>query len=102
ARRKGERGGEPGGFDPVEVDEAGDAVLGGTLDHEIGGGLARVDELRPDPRVAGLECAVGEARPVATDRGIKAIAAPRIDGVVDPVDPFDIGPEARLAGEVEG
>src|SRR5205823_14435522 len=60
------------------------------------------DDLRPDAGIAGLQRAIGKTRPVAADGGVEGIAAPGIDGIVDRIDPFDVGAEARLAGEVEG
>src|SRR5581483_11117322 len=88
-------------FNAIEVDEAGDAVLVRPLDEEIRRRLVGSADLGTNPGIAGLQRALREARPVAADRGIKALAAARIHGVVDPVDPFDVGPEARLPGEIE-
>src|SRR6185437_7704935 len=71
------------------------------LDDEIAGRLAGGDDLRPYAGIARLQRAVAQIGPVAADGGIKGIAAPGVDGVVDSVDPFDIGTEAGLAGEIE-
>src|SRR6185437_11445549 len=66
------------------------------LDDEIAGRLAGGDDLRPYAGIARLQRAVAQIGPVAADGGIKGIAAPGVDGVVDSVDPFDIGTEAGL------
>src|SRR6185437_10233903 len=86
----GERGGKPRRFNAIEVDEAGDAVLGRALQPEIRRGLAATADLGADAGIARLQRAVAEIGPVCADRGVEALAAARIDGVVDAVDPFDI------------
>src|SRR6266571_9051279 len=93
---------EARGFDAVEIDQARDAVFGGSLHDEIGGRLVAPADLRADPGVAGHERAVAQPRPIVAHRGIERIAPARIDGVIDAIDPFDIGAEARLPGEIEG
>ena len=44
---------------------------------------------------------IGQARPVAPDRGIEALGTLRIDGVIFLVNPFHIGAEAHAPGEIE-
>ena len=97
-----QRGGQPRRFDAEEVDEARNAVLARALDDEIGGALARPDDLGPDAGIARLQRAVGQGRPIAPDGGVETLAAARVDRVVDVVDPFDIGAEARLAARDRG
>src|SRR6185437_4328346 len=99
---EGQRRGEARRFDAVEIDEAWHAMRRRPLDDEVAGRLAGGDDLRPYAGIAWLQRAVPQRGPVAADGGIEGIAAPDIDGVVDRVDPFDVGAEARLAGEVEG
>src|SRR5206468_569597 len=77
------------------------AVLARSLDEEIGCRLARSSGLRPDARVARQQRAVGKRWPVAPDRGIEALGATRVYVVADALDPFDVGAEAGLAGQVE-
>src|SRR5256886_3905362 len=77
------------------------AVLARPLDEEIGCRLARSSGLRPDARVARQQRAVGKRWPVAPDRGIEALGATRVYVVADALDPFDVGAEAGLAGQVE-
>src|SRR5882762_8101787 len=77
------------------------AVLARSLDAEIGRRLARSRGLRPDARVARQQRAVGKRGPVAPDRGVEALGTTRVDVVADALDPFDVGAEAGLAGEVE-
>src|SRR2546422_212134 len=55
----------------------------------------------PDARVARQQRAVGKRGPVAPDRGIEALGATRVYVVADALDPFDVGAEAGLAGQVE-
>src|SRR5581483_4483612 len=98
---EGERGGEPGRLDAEKVHEPGNAVPARALDLEIRSRLPRARGLRADARVAGRERAVGKARPVAPDRGVETLRPPRVDAVVDALDPFHVRSEARLPGEVE-
>jgi hypothetical protein len=98
--------GQPGRLDPEQVHQPGDAVRLGALQHEVARRLARPLQLRAHAAVRRRQRAVGERRPVAPDRGVEERAARRVDGVVDrvgraDVEPFDVGAEARLAGEVE-
>ena len=76
-------------------------MLRRTLHQEIRGRLGGTADLGPDAGIARLQRAVLERRPIAADGGIEAVAAPWIDGVVDAVDPFGVGAEARLTREVE-
>src|SRR5262249_43964686 len=75
---------------------------GGARDDEVAGRLGGAGDLGPDAGIAGLQRAVLEVRPVAADGGVEPVAAPRVDGVVDALDPFDVGAEPALAREVEG
>src|SRR6267378_1093359 len=77
------------------------AVLARSLDEEIGCRHAWSSGLRPDARVARQQRAVGKRWPVAPDRGIEALRATRVHVVADALDPFDVGAEAGLAGQVE-
>ena len=52
------------------------------LDDEILGRPARPLELGPDPRIARLQRAIGQARPIAADGGVEALPAPRIDAII--------------------
>src|SRR5437762_7180067 len=97
-----ERCGEARGLDAEEIDEARDAVVGRALDEKIAGRLAARLELGPDSGIRGLQGAVREARPVAAYGAVENLRAPRVDVIVDPLDPFDIGTETRLAGQIEG
>src|SRR5690606_39232173 len=97
----GEAGGEAGTLDAEQVDEAGDAVRVRSLNDEIGIGLAGSGKLRADAAVGRLQAAVGKARPVGADGAVKAVGAGRVDMIVDPVDPFDIGSEAGNAVQVQ-
>src|SRR5437016_2846014 len=97
-----ERSGEARGLDAEEIDEARDAVVGRALDEEIARRLAARLELGPDSGIRGLQGAVREARPVAAYGAVKNLRAPRVDVIVDPLYPFDIGTETRLAGQIEG
>jgi hypothetical protein len=73
---------------------------------EVGGGGAAARELGPHAAVRGQQRVVAEAGPVAADVGGEGRARRGVDRVVDVVrvgvgEPFDVGAEARLAGEVE-
>src|SRR5437016_14083358 len=85
--------------------QAGHAVLPRSLDMEVGCGLAGTGGLRPDARITGEKRAVGKTGPIAADRGVEALRAARVYGIVflstDALDPLHVRPEARLAGEVE-
>src|SRR5256885_10990122 len=97
-----ERSGEARGLDAEEIDEARDAVVGRALDEEIARRLAARLELGPDSGIRGLQGAVREARPVAAYGAVEGRRALRVDVVVDSLDPFDVGTETRLAGQIEG
>ena len=51
---------------------------------------------------ARLQGAVLKARPVAAYGLVKNLRALRVDVIVDSLDPFDVGTETRLAGQIEG
>src|SRR5215472_13473392 len=63
--------------------------------------LLRPADLGADTGIARLQGAVPNARPIGTDCGVELVAAPRIDRVVDGVDPFGIGTEAGRAAHIE-
>src|SRR6266849_4596810 len=100
ADRKGR--GQARGFDAEQVHQAGNTVVARTLDEEIARRLAARLELGPDTGISGLQGAVFQARPVAAYGVVEDLRAPGVDVVVDALDPFDVGPETRLAGEIEG
>src|SRR6185437_11226542 len=70
-------------------------------DHKIGRRLSRPADFGPNAGIARLESAVGDARPIAADRRVELVAAPRVDSVIDAVDPFGIGTETRRAAHIE-
>ena len=65
--------GQPRALDAEQLHQAGQAVLRRAVDEEIGGGLAGAGELGPDAGIVGRQGAVGQARPVAADRGVEAV-----------------------------
>ena len=76
----------------------------GTLYRRVGdrAGLAQPVELalrRHQPRV---DDAVAQRRPIAADRRVEPLPTVGIDGIVEAIDPLDIGTEARLSPEIEG
>src|SRR6267378_3015495 len=95
-------GGQARRFDAKQVHEAGDTVFGWALDKEIACRLAARLELGPDSGIGRLQGAVLQARPVAAYGAVKNLRAPRVDVIIDSLDPFDVGPETRLAGQIEG
>src|SRR5215469_10144973 len=96
---KGRR--HPRGLYAIEVDEPAHAVRLRPLDEEVCRGRARAAQLGTDTGIAGAQRPVGQCRPVAADRPIETIGAGRINGVIQLLDPLDVRPELRLAGEVE-
>src|SRR6516225_9479872 len=88
-----QRSGEAGRFDAEQVHQPREAVLGGSVDDEIGGRLARAGQLWADAGIVGDQRIVRQRRKVAADRLVEGLAAARIDGVVVMVDPFDIRTE---------
>src|SRR5918992_2241393 len=99
---KRERAGEPWRFDREEVDEPRHAMRLRALDDEIGGGRAARPDLRADAGVAGLDRAVLQPGIVAPDRLVEAVRPPRVDAVVDGLDPLDVRPEPDLIAEIDG
>src|SRR5687767_12389693 len=91
---EGEAGGQPRRLDAEEMRQAGNAVRRGALDLEVGRRLARAGGLRPDAAVARQQRAVGQPRPVAPDRRVKARGAAGVDGVIiflsDALHPFHV------------
>src|SRR5262245_11689198 len=77
-----QRGGEARRFDAEQVYEPLESMLGGGIDHEIGGGFAWPGQLGADAGVVGHQRVVRQRRPVAPDRFVEALAAARIDSVV--------------------
>src|SRR5207253_6625473 len=68
---------------------------------ETGGRPCRARGLRAEAGVARQQRAVGKRGPVAPDRSVETLGTTRVDVVADALDPFDVGAEAGLAGEVE-
>src|ERR1044071_3493708 len=99
--RQSERGGEPGRLDAEEVHQAGNAVPARSLALEVGRRRLRPRGLRTDAGIAWRKRRVRQAGPVAPDRRIEALGTLRVDVVGDAIDPFHVGAEARLTGEVE-
>jgi hypothetical protein len=77
-------------------------MLGRALDAEILRRPARPLELGPDPRIARLQRAIGQAGPIAPDGIVEALSPPRVDAIIQILDPFHIRPEPRPTGEIEG
>src|SRR5205807_7824441 len=98
---EGERCRQPRRLDAEQMHQPAHAVLARPLNAEIGCRLARSRGLRPDAGVAWPQRAVGKRGPVAPDRGVEALGTTRVDVVADALNPFDVGAEAGLAGEVE-
>src|SRR5712691_13001142 len=90
-----ERRGEARRFDAEEIDEARNAVVGRALDEEVARRFAPRPHFRPDPGISGLQSAVFQSRPVAAYGLVKDFRAPRVDVIVDSLDPFDVGAETR-------
>src|SRR5512134_333605 len=88
-------------LDAEQVHQPPHAVIARALHDEIRRGRVLARNLGADAGVARLERAVGQRGPVATDRGIEALGAPRIHRVVDLFHPFHVGAEARTPAEVE-
>src|SRR5882762_2927693 len=97
-----QRGGQARRFDAEQVDEARNAVVSRALDNEIARRPAARLELGPDSGIRRLQCAVLQDRPVAAYGVVENLRAARVDVVVDSLDPFDVGAETRLAGQIEG
>src|SRR5881396_2887729 len=97
-----ERRGQARRLDAEQIDEARDAVVGRPLDMEIACRLAARLELGPDSGIGRLQGAVLQARPVAAYGAVENLRAPRVDVIIDSLDPFDVGAETRLAGQIEG
>ena len=92
----------PGDSMPKRLISPGDAVLRRPLDREILRRRALRHDLGPNAGIARLQRAVLQRRPVFAHGGVELVGAVRIDRVVDARDPFDIGPELRLAAEIDG
>ncbi len=71
------------------------------VDAEIRGRLAGPGDLRANSGVRRLQRPIRKARPVAADRGVKALTALRIHTVLAPLDPLHVRPEARAPGQIE-
>src|SRR3954468_3947856 len=72
-----------------------------TLDHEVGSGRARRVYLRPDTGIASTKRALAKAR-VITPYGSVESRFPRfIEGIVDAIDPREIGTEFNLTAEID-
>ena len=84
------------------MDEAAQAVLGRAINDEILGCLTGTGELRAYARIIRDQGTVGEIRPVPPNGHVERCASPRVDLVIEAIDPFDIGSEAHPAREVEG
>src|ERR1043166_7269148 len=84
------------------MNEAGRAMLARTVNHEIGGGLARPGELRPDAAGVRHELAVREPGPIGADARVETVGAAGVDVVGLAVDPLHVGTEAHAAGKIEG
>ena len=100
--RNGKRGGQPGGFDAVQVHQPVDAVIERALDQKIPGVLARRLELGANPRVIGLNSAVGKGREITPNRIVKHVRPPWINVVIERFDPFHVGSEPHPAGHIDG
>src|SRR5205085_983008 len=90
-----ERRREPRALDAEQVDEPGQAVIGGAFDAEVRLRFPGAVQLRTDAGVVGHQRAIREARPVAPDRIVEQRRARHVHGVVDVIDPVDVGTEAH-------
>src|SRR5215469_3630274 len=98
----GERGGEARGFNAEKMNQPRHTVLSRALDPEILHCAARTLKLGTDPGIARCQRAIGQARPVAPDGVVEALAPGRVDAIVEALDPFHIRAEARAPGQIEG
>jgi len=92
---------QPGGFDPEQIDQPRHAVVRRPGNNEIRRRLARAADLGPYAGIAWRQRAIGEIGPIAADRGVKLVAAGRIDRIIERIDPFDIRAETRGAPDIE-
>src|SRR5207245_732015 len=69
---------------------------------KIDGRLRWPADLGPNPGITRLQRAIPQFGPVGADRGIKRIAARRIDRVIDLGNPLYVRAETRPTREVEG
>ena len=76
-------------------------MVGRTLDDEILRRRALRNDLGTNAGVAGLQGAILQIGPVATDGSVELVGSVRIHGVVDAVDPLDVGAEFRLTAEID-
>ena len=72
------------------------------LHQEVGGGLPGSGQFGSDAREIRLQGVVGQSGPVAPDGCIEGVGPGRINAVVGPIDPHDVGTETGGAGEVDG
>src|SRR5690606_39266536 len=98
--RDGERRGEAGGFDPIEIDEAGDPMDPRPVDPEVGEAAARAHELGADPRIAGDEPVSVEPRIIAPDRPDETLPLAVVEPIVQAIDPAHVRTEPDGPGHI--
>src|SRR6266404_2406811 len=98
---KGQRRGQARRFDPEQIDYAVHAMGGRSVDAEICGKFGWAGDFRPDARVARRKLVIAQLRPIRADRDVEFIRAARIDSVVERLNPLHVGPEPRLAAQIE-
>ena len=72
------------------------------LDHEIRSVRSLGVDFRAYPRVSGVKGTVGQTFPILADGFVKQLTPGGVDGVIDLVDPFDIGAEFDLSAQIDG
>src|SRR6187551_2661842 len=72
-----------------------------SLDHEVRSCLARTSNLWPDACIPFEQASLLQRWEVSTDSRVEPCCGRRVEGVVDIVDPRDVGPESRGTRDVE-
>ena len=76
-------------------------MLLGTLNDEVSRRLAGAHEFRPDADVTWRQRPGRDSRPVRPNRFVKNLGPTGIGPVVDLADPFHVGAEPRLSGQIQ-
>src|SRR6185295_3747461 len=77
-------------------------MLVGRIDAKVGGRLGGSCKFGTDPCIGRRESAIAQSWPVSADGFIERGGSGDVHLVVDFINPFDVGTEAHLPGEVEG
>lgn len=76
-------GSQAWGFDPEEIDQAGNAMLRRPLNDKIRWRIAGTGKFGTNPAIGWHQAIRGKSRPVAADGAGKTCAATRIDAIVE-------------------